>query len=238
MKPINATIARLSFQALFGRRRGLVLMLVPALLIGLAVLIRVLTEQGVGYELVDSVGFTLALPIVALLAASAVLGPEVDDGSIVYLLAKPVSRHTVATSKYVVGWLATLAFGAVPLFVAGMVIDASEPQRALGWLVGGAVAGTTYAALFLGLASVTRHAVVVGLLFVLLWEGLLGGLLRGIRWLDLGAWGAEVASAISSSIPAPGTGVTYAVTASAVIALGSVWFAGDRLRSFTMRGDE
>jgi len=238
MIPINATIARLSFQALFGRRRGLVLMLVPALLIGLAVLIRVLTEQGVGYELVDSVGFTLALPIVALLGASAVLGPEVDDGSIVYLLAKPVSRHVVATSKYVVGWLATLAFGAGPLFVAGMVIDASDPQRALGWLVGGAVAGTTYAALFLGLASVTRHAVVVGLLFVLLWEGLLGGLLRGIRWLDLGAWGTEVASAISSSITAPGTGLTYAVTASAVITLGSVWFAGDRLRSFTMRGDE
>jgi len=106
------------------------------------------------------------------------------------------------------------------------------------WLVGGAVAGTTYAALFLGLASVTRHAVVVGLLFVLLWEGLLGGLLRGIRWLDLGAWGTEVASAVSSSITATGTGLTYAVTASAVIALGSVWFAGDRLRSFTMRGDE
>ena len=80
---MNATIARLSFQALFGRRRGLVLMVVPALLIGLAVLIRALTEQGVGYELVDSVGFTLALPIVALLASSAVLGPEIDDGSIV-----------------------------------------------------------------------------------------------------------------------------------------------------------
>jgi len=74
MTPVNGTIARLSFQALFGRRRGLVLMLVPGLLIGLAVLIRALTEQGVGYELVDNVGFTLALPIVALLASSAVLG--------------------------------------------------------------------------------------------------------------------------------------------------------------------
>jgi len=236
--PIDGTIARLSFQALFGRRRGLVLMLIPGLLIGLAVLIRVLTEQGVGYELVDNIGFTLALPIVALLAASAVLGPEVDDGSIVYLLAKPVRRHTVATSKYVVGWIATLAFGAAPLFVAGLVIDSSDPRRALGWLVGGAVAGTTYAALFLALAALTRHAVVIGLLFVLLWEGLLGGLLRGIRWLDLGAWGIEVAGGVSTMIPAPGTGLTYALVASAVVTLGSIWFAGDRLRSFTLRGDE
>ena len=45
--------------------------------------------------------FTLALPLVALLATSAVLGPEVDDGSIVYLLAKPVNRYGLAISKYV-----------------------------------------------------------------------------------------------------------------------------------------
>jgi ABC-2 type transport system permease protein len=236
--PVNATIARLSFQALFGRRRGLVLMLIPALLIALAVLIRVLTEQGVGYELVDAVGFTLALPIVALLAASAVLGPEIDDGSIVYLIAKPVRRHTVTLSKYVVGWLSTLVFGALPLFVAGLVIDSSDPERALGWLVGGAVAGTTYAALFLGLAALTRHAVVIGLLFVLLWEGLLGNVFSGIRWFAIGAWGRETAGAVSSAVSDAGTGLTYALVASALVTAVSVWFAGDRLRSFTLRGDE
>ena len=147
-------------------------------------------------------------------------------------------RHAVATSKYLVAWLATLAFGAVPLLVAGLVIDSSDPRRALAWLVAGVVAGTTYSALFLGLAALTRHAVVVGLLFVLLWEGLLGGLLRGIRWLDLGAWGIEVGASVSSLVPPPGTGLAYALIASAVVALGSVWFAGDRLRSFTLRGDE
>ena len=60
--------------------------------------------------------------------------------------------------------------------------------------MGVAVAGTTYTALFLGLAALTRHAVVIGLLFVLLWEGLLGNLLSGIRWLAIGAWGREVAA--------------------------------------------
>ena len=60
-------------------------------------------------------------PLVAILAASSVLGPEVDDGSIVYLLSKPVSRHGVALSKWVVAVAATLAAGALPLFVAALI---------------------------------------------------------------------------------------------------------------------
>jgi ABC-2 type transport system permease protein len=215
-----------------------VLALIPAVVLALAVVVRALTRSGTGYEIVDAVGYTLALPLVALLAASAVLGPEIDDGSIVYLIAKPVPRRAVALSKYAVAWAATLALGALPLLLGGLVLDPSAPGKAVAWGLGGAVAGTAYTALFLGLAALTRHAVVVGLLFVLLWEGLLGGLLSGIRWLAVGAWGKEVASAVSDAVSAPGTGLTYAVLAAALVTAGSLWFASDRLRSFTLRGDE
>ena len=133
----------------------------------------------------------------ALLAAAAVLGPEIDDGSVVYLLSKPVSRHVVAVSKYATAWLATMALGALPLLATGLVLDSSDPRRALAWGTGAALAGTAYSALFLGLAALTRHAVVVGLLFVLLWEGLLGNLFEGIRWLAVGAWGRGLAAEIS-----------------------------------------
>ncbi|MEO5981831.1 MAG: ABC transporter permease subunit [Pedococcus sp.] len=236
---MNPTILRLSAQALLGRRRGLVLVLIPAVLLALAVVVQALTEDvAVGYEAVASLGFTLALPLVALLAATSVLGPEVDDGSIVYLLSKPVSRHVIAVSKYVVAWAATMALGAVPLLVTGLVLDVSDPRRAVAWGVGAAVAGTAYTALFLGLAALTRHAVVVGLLFALLWEGVLGNVLDGIRWVAIGAWGREVATGISSLVPARGIGLAYAVVAAALVSVVSVWFTGDRLRSFTLRGDE
>jgi ABC-2 type transport system permease protein len=234
---MNPTIARLAAQALLGRRRGLLLMALPLVLVALAVIIRLLTDPGVGYDVVSTLGLTLALPLVALLSASAVLGPEVDDGSIVYLLAKPVSRHAIALSKFVVAALASVVFGAVPLFVAGVVVDAGQLGEALAWLVGGAVSGVVYTALFLAVAATTRHAVVIGLLFVLLWEGLLGGLLDGIRWLSIGAWGRELAAAVSDRVASADTGVTYAVVAAVVLTVGSVWFAGDRLRSFSMRGE-
>ena len=41
---VNRTVARLSAQALVGRRRGLVLLLVPGVLVVLAVVVRALTE--------------------------------------------------------------------------------------------------------------------------------------------------------------------------------------------------
>ncbi len=201
------TIVRLSWQALFGRRRGIVLVLIPALL-------------------------------VALLAASSVLGPEIDDGSVVYLLAKPISRHVVAISKYATALAATIGLGALPLLVTGLVLDSSDPRRALAWAGGAALAGTAYTALFLGLAALTRHAVVVGLLFALLWEGLLGNLFEGIRWLAIGAWGRELSGAISPLVDGTSTGLAYALVAAVVVTAGSVWFTGDRLRSFTLRGDE
>ena len=78
---------------------------------------------------------------------------------------------------------------------------------------------------------------VAGLLFVLLWEGLMGGLLSGIRWLSIGAWGKELASAVSDAVSAPGTGLTYALAAAAILVALGVWFTGDRLRSFSMRGE-
>lgn len=235
---MSSTVMRLSAQALVGRRRGIVLLLVPGVLVVLAVVVRALTEQGTGYEAVLALGFTLALPIVALLAAAAVLGPEIDDGSVVYLLAKPISRHRIALSKYAVAWVATTVLGVLPLVACGLVIDASDPLRAFAWGVGGLVAGSAYTALFLGLAALTRHAVVAGLLFALLWESVLGNVFDGIRWLAIGAWGREVAGEVSPGIAMPGTGLAYAVLASlAVIALG-VHVAGDRLRSFALRGDE
>ena len=78
----------------------------------------------------------------------------------------------------------------------------------------------------------------IGLLFALLWEGVLGNVFDGIRWVAIGAWGREVATEISSRVPGPGHGLGYAVVARPVVSVGSLWFAGDRLRSFTLRGDE
>lgn len=232
---MNVTIAKLALQALLGRRRFLLLLAFPILLIALVALIAGLTDAEAAWSVLPTLGYPVVLPLVAILAASSVLGPEVDDGSIVYLLAKPVSRYGVAISKWVVALGATLAAAALPLYVAGLLTD--DATRAAALAVAAAVAGTTYSALFLAISAVTRHAVVASLMFVLIWEGLLGNLFSGIAWLSPGQWGLRIGHEVSDALPDPAN-LTWAVLASVVVTVVSVWFAGDRLRSFSMKGED
>src|SRR5690349_5309047 len=222
---MNRTLLRLSTQALFGRRRGVVLLLIAGALLALAVLVRLLAGDADGLDPVVGLGFTLALPLVALLAATAVLGPEIDDGSVVYLLAKPVNRHVIAVSKFVAAWGATMLLGALPVGLAALVLDPSRPGRGLALIGGAAVSGTVYTALFLALAALTRHAVVIGLLFVLVWEGVLGSIFAGVRWLSIGAWGRAVAGELSPRFDdTTNLGSTYAVLAAVLVTMAAIWF--------------
>ena len=232
---INVTIAKLALQALLGRRRFYLLLAFPVLLIGLVGLITALTDGDAAWEIVPGLGYTLVLPLVAILAASSVLGPEVDDGSIVYLLSKPVNRYGIAISKWLVALGATLVAGSLPIFVAALITG--DSTRAVALFVGAVVAGTAYSALFIAISAVTRHAVIASLMFVLIWEGLLGNLFSGIAWLSISQWGIRIGHAISDELPDPAN-LPWAIGASLVVTLAGVWFAGDRLRSFSLRGED
>jgi ABC-2 type transport system permease protein len=232
---MNGTIAKLALQALLGRRRFYLLLAFPALLIGLVALVTALTDGDAAYGILPNLGYPLVLPLVAILAASSVLGPEVDDGSIVYLLSKPVNRHGVAVSKWLVALGATLVAGALSILVAALMTG--DSTRAVALFVAAAVAGTAYSALFLAISAVTRHAVIASLMFVLIWESLLGNLFSGIAWLSISQWGVRIGHAISSELPDPAN-LGYAIVASLLVTVVGVWFAGDRLRSFALTGDE
>ena len=43
----------------------------------------------------------------------------------------------------------------------------------------------------------TKHAVVIGLIYLLIWEGLLGGLLDGVRWLSITRWARAIVEAVA-----------------------------------------
>ena len=232
---INSTITKLALQALLGRRRFWVLVAFPVLMLALTGALTAMADGDAGFSLVEILGLPLVLPLVAILASSAVLGPEVDDGSVVYLLSKPVNRHVVAVSKWVVAWATTIVVGAGSLLVAGLVAGGGE--EAIAWFVAAVAAGTAYSALFLALSALTRHAVVIGLVFVLIWENLLGSILSGIAWLSVTAWGVRIGHEVSSVLDAPAN-LPWALAACLVVTVGGVWFAGDRLRSFALTGDE
>ena len=240
MSVLHPTVVRLGARSLFGRWRGVLLFVLPLVLIGLAVLVRALVgeDQDSAEAVLHNLGLAVVVPLVALLATSGLLASEIDDGSISYLLAKPVSRYTIVASKLVVALASVLAFGAVPMGVAGLILLPEAPSLALGFALGSLLGGAAYCTLFSWLSVLTRHAVVVGLIYLLIWEGLLGGLLDGIRWLSVTRWSSEVVDRVAGLELVDDLPLAYALVAlAAVLALG-VRATARRLQGFNLTGDE
>jgi len=235
------TIARLGVASVFGRRRGILLFVLPLVLVGLAGLVRFLVGQDieVASNVLYGLGIGVVVPLVALVATTGVLAPEIDDGSIAYLLAKPVSRHTIVISKLTVAVGCVVTFGAIPMLIAGMVLMIEEPSLGPGYAVGSLLGGAAYCALFALLSVMSRHAVVIGLIYLLVWEGLLGGLLDGVRWLSVTRWsGAIIEQLVEGVEIVPDLGWVYAGAATALVIILGTWLTGRRLRGFNLTGDE
>lgn len=238
--PVSPTIVRLGVRSIFARWRGALLFVLPLVLVGLSVLVRFLVGQdATGSEhTLYRLGLVVIVPLVALLSTTGLLAPEIDDGSISYLLAKPISRHTIVLSKLVVAIACVLAFGAVPMLVAGLILRPETPEFALAFALAALVGGSAYCALFALLSVMTRLAVVIGLIYLLVWEGLLGGLLDGVRWLSVTRWSAELVDAVADLSLVDDLPLTYAVVALAFVLGAGTWETGRRLRAFNLTGDE
>lgn len=238
---MNATVVMLAVRGMFGRRRGVLLFVLPGVLFALAVLVRLIAgeDSAALTSVLYGVGLVLTVPLVSLVAGTGVLAPEIDDGSIVYLLAKPVPRPVIVVSKTLVAVGCAFVFGVLPVAGTGLFLNPSAPELGVGYGLGALLSAVTYSALFVMLATVTRHAVVFGLIYVLLWEGLLGSVLSGIRWFSVTQWGTAVAAKVSRDIGLSiDLAVPYALIAAAVVTVAAVWFAGNRLRSFRLTGEE
>ncbi len=236
---MNATIARITARGLLGRRRVLLLLPLPLLMIGLAWL-----SDGLGAEpgdwvpvVVLGLGLNVVLPIVALVVGTGVLGSEIDDGTLVHVLAKPLPRREIILSKFVIAVGVTAVTVGVPLFVIGLL--AGSVQFGLALVVGAALGAAAYSALFLALSLLTRKPVLIGLIYVLLWEGLLGNLLSGIRVLSIRQYVIAVVDRLSTdtSFFSGIVSLPVALAMTFIFTVGATLLAIDRLRSFTVAGE-
>src|SRR4029453_12818699 len=94
---LMSTVAWITARGLFGRRRFLLLFPLPILLVGLAVLSRGfgVNAQEWAWPVLGGLGFAVLLPVTALIVGTGVLGAEIDDGTVVHILAKPLPRWRI-----------------------------------------------------------------------------------------------------------------------------------------------
>jgi ABC-2 type transport system permease protein len=238
---MNPVVMHLTVRGLLGRRRAVLLVLLPLLLLLMAGLVRWASggEPLSTVKLTNEFALGTLLPLMCLLIGTGVIGTEIDDGSIVYLLAKPVPRRTILWSKLIVAWGATLVFAVLPI-IAAVEIAGDEGTR-LGWAYGvtAALAALAYTAVFVALSVVTRNVVIIGLLYALLWETVLGGYVPGVRNVSVRQWALAAAERILGD-QAPAWGVTSDVSLTAALVLlaattiGAIVLAVRRLQTLPL----
>jgi len=233
-----STVAYITTRGLFGRRRVLLLLPLPALLIGLALICRAYDVNPAewGTPVIVGLGLAVMLPVIALIVGTGVLGSEVDDGTLVHILTKPLPRRDIILAKLGVAVGVTAFTTAVPLFVAGVLADSVRLGVALA--IGAAVGACAYTALFLLLSLLTRRPVLLGLVYILVWEGLLGRFVSGTRVLSIEQYVITIVDHIAPTDLLNGkVSLPVAITMSAIFAVGCTVAAVDRLRSFSMAGE-
>lgn len=241
---MNATVAQLTARSLLGGKRTILLIALPAVLILLALIARGLAGQDDKVAVGVLGGFALAtlVPLLGLIAGTGAIGPEIDDGSIIYLLSKPLSRFSIATTKIVIAVTVISVFAAVPTLLAGLIL-AGPSNLAVAFALGALIAGAAYGALFVLLAVITRHAVVIGLLYALIWETLVGNFVPGAQALSIQQWalavtqkvlGGQASTLKVDSAVSLAVGVVFLL----IVIVGGTWYAGWRLRSLRLTSDE
>jgi ABC-2 type transport system permease protein len=238
---LNRTVAAITLRAVFGRRRALVFALPPLVLVLVTLALKASHPQGgAGWpgHVLGQFGFSVILPLTALIIGTSVLGAEIDDGSIVHLLATPVRRSSVIVTKFIVAAALTMAFAAVPELIAAVIASGDVGRFAIGVFVGALAGSVIYNALFVMVSVLTTRAIAVGLLYVLVWEIVLGNFVSGARILSVEQYSLGVANSIArDSALNAGLNLRTALIMGAIVTAVALVLATRRLSEFSLKGD-
>jgi ABC-2 type transport system permease protein len=168
-------------------RLALVLSLIPALFAAIYVARPwEVTPTEFTIDLFRELVVPTLLPIVVLIPATAAFGNELEDGTLSYLLMKPVSRLRLVLGKYAAMLLVTipaLLIGlAITTLIASRGPDAGDLGRVLVAMAGASAAAVALlGAVFLLVSLLIPRALLAGMIYIFAWESLLGRFLPGVR---------------------------------------------------------
>ena len=97
-----AVVGEVTLRALLGRRRAILVGLLALLPVAIALLIRLAGGRSDIVPILDTLVVRTTLPLVALIIGTAAIGSEIEDGTLVSTLVKPVPRWHIALAKTLV----------------------------------------------------------------------------------------------------------------------------------------
>jgi len=195
---------------------------------GIALLLGVLTGRDddpvrATADLAAGYGITVAIPLCILWLATSSVGDLVDDGLLVYLWLKPVTRWQLPAASVLATSTVVLALIVVPLVVA--TLGAGTPGLALDVVVAGVLTTLAYSGLFVALGLWLRRALWWGIAYLLVWENGIARASEGASRLSVGGYGRSVLAQLADvDLELGGRPLVLSVVVLLVVTIGG-WLA-------------
>jgi ABC-2 type transport system permease protein len=202
---MNTTVFALTVRQIAGQKRIVLVGLVAALApIGLALIYRAGNFDDpldwTANTLLDSIVVRVVLPLACLLVGTSAMGTEIEDGTAVYLLSKPLPRREIVFAKAAAAILVAAAFLLPATALAPQLsLEGAENEGLVaGFFIATALGICAYTMIFVLLSVATSRPLVFGLGYVFIWEGILGDLFTGTRYLSVRQYCLGIADGIST----------------------------------------
>jgi ABC-2 type transport system permease protein len=231
-----------TLRGVLGRRRTVLLVLLAGLPVAVGILIRVAGSSPEAAPILDTLVVRTVMPLIALVFGTAALGSEIEDGTAVYLMIKPIPRWRILLAKMAVAALLTAALVLPSTILTGILaggLGSAGLATTFGFALGASIGGIAYACAFVALSAFTSRALLLGLGYTLIWEGVLSGLLEGTRFLSIRQATLGIAAAVGDVDPGlPPLDVGTSLVILAVVIVGSLVLGSIRLARFEIRGGD
>jgi ABC-type transport system involved in multi-copper enzyme maturation permease subunit len=172
------------------------------------------------------------LPLVVLAIGGAAFSNEVEDRTIANLTLAPIPRWQIALPKLLA--IITIASPsiAVSAFLTGHIAFLGDARATIAIVVSSLVAVAMYASVFVWLGLVSTQAIGIGLLYIVLWEGLFARFVAGVRLLSVRYFSIDVMHGLDERRFAAGNhlSLTAVLIVAALIIGGFLFLSVRRLR--------
>jgi ABC-2 type transport system permease protein len=177
------------------------------------------------------------LPLTVLVLATSAFGNEVEDRTLPFLTLKPVGRLRIVIEK-----LAGSVLVSGPIVVLGLIMTYLVVLRGdsgahlhLLWamIVAALVATVAYSSIFMLVSLLISRALVAALIYLFLWESILGRFVPGLRYVSIRHFVASIFAAVADDprfAPNDATGLAAAIATLAIASVVAIVLATWRLR--------
>jgi len=131
-------------------------------------------------------------PLIAVSIASPAFANEIEDRTLANLTLSPLPRWQIVVPKLLAAIAVAAPFILGSAFLTSFLAFNHDATATFAVTASQLVGLLMYASVFVWLGLVTKQAIAVGLVYIVLWEGFFSGFVAGIRFLSIRHYAAAL----------------------------------------------